>query len=232
MVGIYKITSPRNKIYIGQSLDLVRREKEYKRLHCKGQPKLYYSLKKYGIENHIFEVIEFCSIIDLNDKERYYQDLFNSVGDFGLNLKLTSDNCRSGKLSDETKKKISKSNTGRIVSKESRLKMSIAKKGVPRTKGLIRSESHCRKISESKMGCKTWNKNIPRTAAEKANMSKNRIGKMMGANNHGSVLILNLFTGTFYFGIREASESFDGNYYSMRDRLNGKTKNKTPYRKV
>jgi hypothetical protein len=33
MIGIYKITSPSNKIYIGQTRDLVRREKDYKAIY-------------------------------------------------------------------------------------------------------------------------------------------------------------------------------------------------------
>ena len=37
-IGIYKITSPSNKIYIGQSINIERRFKEYKTLkNCKFQ---------------------------------------------------------------------------------------------------------------------------------------------------------------------------------------------------
>ena len=44
--GIYKVTSPTNKVYIGQTINLSRRESEYKKIQCKAQPKLFYSLKK------------------------------------------------------------------------------------------------------------------------------------------------------------------------------------------
>ena len=48
MIGIYKITSPSNKIYIGQSINIERRFNSYKNLsHCKQQIKLYNSLQKY-----------------------------------------------------------------------------------------------------------------------------------------------------------------------------------------
>ena len=58
MIGIYKITSPSNKIYIGQSLNIEKRFYDYKKLfNCKGQHYLYRSFLKYGIENHTFEVI-------------------------------------------------------------------------------------------------------------------------------------------------------------------------------
>ena len=39
LIGIYKITSPSNKIYIGQSLDIDRRFKTYKNINkVKRQP--------------------------------------------------------------------------------------------------------------------------------------------------------------------------------------------------
>lgn len=33
-IGIYKITSPSNKIYIGQSTNITRRWDEYRKLQC------------------------------------------------------------------------------------------------------------------------------------------------------------------------------------------------------
>ena len=69
MVGIYKITNPKGKVYIGYSKDIENRFKYYKRLNCKGQRKLYNSLKKYGPDNHIFEIVEECNLVDLNLKE-------------------------------------------------------------------------------------------------------------------------------------------------------------------
>lgn len=48
--GIYKITSPTNKIYIGKSKSLKQRENNYKSSleKIKSQIKLYNSIKKYG----------------------------------------------------------------------------------------------------------------------------------------------------------------------------------------
>lgn len=87
MTGIYKITSITNKIYVGQSIDIERRKNAYRLLCCKDQPALYNSLLKHGFENHTFEVIEECSIELLNERERHYQELYNSVNN-GLNCKL------------------------------------------------------------------------------------------------------------------------------------------------
>lgn len=59
IIGIYKITSPTNKVYIGQSININRRFKEYLNiLKSKGQTKLYHSFNKYKIENHTFEILE------------------------------------------------------------------------------------------------------------------------------------------------------------------------------
>ena len=70
--GIYKITSPSGKVYIGQSIDIKRRFTSYKTLNkSKRQVKLYNSFVKYGVENHIFETIEECLVDFLNERERF-----------------------------------------------------------------------------------------------------------------------------------------------------------------
>ena len=107
MIGIYKITNPKGKIYIGQSIDINKRFAFYKRQKCKGQIKLYNSFIKYGFKSHTFEVIVECEINQLNKLERYYQDLFNVIGKNGLNLKLTKTTDKKVEFSIETKNKIS-----------------------------------------------------------------------------------------------------------------------------
>ena len=70
MVGIYKITSPSNKIYVGKSIDLDERKKNYKyEGRRKKQHKLNNSINKYGWENHLFEIIEICEEENINDRE-------------------------------------------------------------------------------------------------------------------------------------------------------------------
>ena len=49
MQGIYKITNPKGKIYIGQSVNIEKRFSSYKSIrNCHYQIKLFNSLKKYG----------------------------------------------------------------------------------------------------------------------------------------------------------------------------------------
>ena len=144
MIGVYKITSPSKKVYVGQSTDIKRRWDEYRRLECKSQTRLYRSFKKYGVEYHKFEVLCQCSFEELNEMERFYQDAFCVINKQGLNCLLTKTTDRKMEVSDETKKKISNANKnpsietikklslshmGKKANKDTILKMSIAKKG-------------------------------------------------------------------------------------------------------
>jgi group I intron endonuclease len=148
-IGIYKITNPKGKIYIGQSLDInIRWKYSYKNLTCKQQTKLFNSLKKYGPENHIFDTIEECLEEQLNEREiywkKYYLNLFNNnwkqvlfheLYDSGggpkskETRKKIGDSNRGQKRSEETKKKMSQKAFGRVYSDESKQKMSQSKQG-------------------------------------------------------------------------------------------------------
>ena len=50
------------------------------------------------MENHNFEILCECEIFELNNKERFYQDLYSVISKNGLNCKLTKSNDKSGKL--------------------------------------------------------------------------------------------------------------------------------------
>ena len=78
--GIYKITSPSGKIYIGQSVDIQRRWRDYKSRVKGTQKALTRSFNKYGARNHQFDIIEYCDLENLNCSERFWQDEFNVLG--------------------------------------------------------------------------------------------------------------------------------------------------------
>lgn len=109
MVGIYKITNPIGKIYIGQSIELHIRKRHYKKGHCKGQPRIIRSINKYGWENHTFEVIENCEVKLLNERERYWQEYYNVTGEMGLNCLLTGTSSLPVVFTQEVLEKKSKS---------------------------------------------------------------------------------------------------------------------------
>ncbi len=145
MIGIYKITNPKGKVYIGQSKDLNIREKNYKELNCKGQTKIYNSLKKYGWKNHKFEVIEECLVDNLDTQEGFYILHYNSINE-GLNIKgpgiggFWSDEMikkhKEFKNSPEWIAKMKEIHTNKIVSQDTRNKISKALKGRKQSKDL------------------------------------------------------------------------------------------------
>lgn len=92
MVGIYKITNKiNNKVYIGQSVDIKRRWYEHKARafdpnnNCYDKP-LYRSFRKHGLDNFLFEVIQECSVEEMNELETQYIHQFNSLVPNGYNL--------------------------------------------------------------------------------------------------------------------------------------------------
>lgn len=100
MIGIYKLTSPLGKVYIGQSKNIKQRLNNYKKLRCKKQPAIYNALIKYGSESFKFEIIEECEKEFLNELEQFYIKKFNSLSPNGYNL-TTGGDCYE--LSKESK---------------------------------------------------------------------------------------------------------------------------------
>lgn len=76
ITGIYRITNPKGKVYIGKSKNVLSRYYKYYNLTCDGQQLIYRSLKKYGPENHQFDIIEECSISKLIEREIYHKTQF------------------------------------------------------------------------------------------------------------------------------------------------------------
>lgn len=200
MIGIYKITSPSKKVYIGQSVNIEKRIKMYKYLHCKKQPIIYNSLVKYGVENHKFEIIEECTIELLNERERYWQDFYN-VLECGLNCRLTKTNDKSGNISKETIQKLIIINTGKKVSIETRKKLSL---------------NH----SRHNLGKKHKLESIEK-------MSLNRKNKLVLGDNGRAKKVICTKTKIVYSCCKEASILLGYKYSTLRCMLNGSDKNKT-----
>mgnify|MGYP003529176783 FL=1 len=221
MIGIYKITSPSGRIYIGQSVNIDNRISSYKNLKCKNQTKLYRSLLKYTFENHTFEVIERCNIEVLNERERYWQDYYNSISKSGLNCKLTKTNDKLGSLSNETKIKIGIGNKGKKVSLESRQKMSIAKlQMTEETKAKLRlrkvSEETKQKLSLLKTGVKI----------------NETIRLKLLVNNGKSKKVQCIKTMKIYNAANQCAIENNIKHKTLCNQLSGISKNKTTFRYV
>lgn len=150
IVGIYKITSPSGKVYIGQSWNILDRWMDYKCLSCKNQRKLYNSFISYGIDCHKFEIAHELPLDveqkDLDNFEYCYWDLYKSCGMELLNLREPGSS--RGKHSEETKKRMSVSKMAENLSFETRRKLSESQKNK------TVSENTRKKISEAKKGKK------------------------------------------------------------------------------
>ncbi len=210
MIGIYKITSPSNKIYIGQSVNLTNRFYKYKHNDCKKQFKLYNSFKKYGYKNHKIEIIEKCNIEELTNKEGYWQDYYDSVNK-GLNCKRVTTLDKTGYLSEETKNKISKANKGRVFSEK--VLYNIREK---RKNRIVSNET---KLKQS-------NSAINRFKNETEEEKNKRINSIK-LNNTKSKKVIDLSNNKIYSSCTEAAQFLGLNKKSLSKKLNGTRKNNT-----
>ena len=92
IIGIYRITNLINKkVYIGQSTNVNKRIKEhfYKAELESGQDynsPLHRAIRKYGEENFSTELLEECSVESLDEREKYYISINNSIVPNGYNI--------------------------------------------------------------------------------------------------------------------------------------------------
>ena len=87
--GIYKITNQQtNLCYIGQAKDIATRWKTHAKaglgIDTPVGNKLYKAMQEDGLENFSFELLEECVAADLNEKEKFYINLYQS-NEFGYN---------------------------------------------------------------------------------------------------------------------------------------------------
>lgn len=139
MIGtIYKLTSPSNKCYIGQTINLVERKRTLY------NPNKYYSghrldnaIKKYGIENFQYEII--IQIVEsskeklrekLDELEKFYIEKYDSYNN-GYNMTLGGSGSNGCFQTEESKRKISEkakerkgSMLGRHLTEEQKNKIS------------------------------------------------------------------------------------------------------------
>ena len=89
--GIYKITNlDDGKCYVGQSTNVAERWRQHVKRGTGAEAptnnKLYPILYAVGVENFMFELIEECLPEQLNEREKYYQEVFHAQ-DYGYSIK-------------------------------------------------------------------------------------------------------------------------------------------------
>ena len=167
--GIYCIENIiNNKKYIGQSVDVDGRWSKHQSCLNKDNHDndyLQHSWDKYGKENFKFYILEYCEKDELDEKEIYYMNLYNTMNrEYGYNLK--SGGQMTNQLSEEVRNKISESNKKVYENSDLRKTRSIdalnqwanpeiKKKIMGENNGMYgkhHSEESRRKMSENKKG--------------------------------------------------------------------------------
>lgn len=147
--GIYILTSPSGKSYVGKDNNLPKRPNEHLSGNSPKCPAIHDAILKYGAENFSVEIIPYPNVSDqiLSWFECSHIAELDSFRN-GYNLTWGGDGCHGRKLSDKTRQKISESNKGQKRSPETCRRNSEAQKG----KKL--SAETCRKMSASRKGKK------------------------------------------------------------------------------
>lgn len=219
--GIYKIQSKSNtsRCYIGSSLDIAKRKKLHLGALRKGvhhSKKLQNHYNKHGKDDLLFSILIECSRTELVKQEQSFIDLlrpwFNCSPTAGSPLgvkrseetKALLSRINKGKpgrpLTPEHKELLRKINMNRIVSDETRKKISISRKGIklseearlkisaankrdgrrpPSAKGRVVSEETRRKLSLAHKGQKPWSKGLkfgPMTLEHRKKLSDSHKG--------------------------------------------------------
>lgn len=166
MQGIYYIKNMiNNKMYIGQSVDIIKRcnSHKYKLRNNKHEnTHLQSSFNKYGEANFKFGIIKCSKQKYLDRFEKLYIKKYNTDNPKkGYNIELGGTNNhripwnkgKTGIYSQETKRKMSEAHKGKKHSKETKKKMSEARKGdKSHFYGKHHTQATKNKISESKKG--------------------------------------------------------------------------------
>lgn len=119
--GIYAWENKINgKRYIGQSTDCEKRRREHIYTAKYGgkdsNRALYRAINKYGIDNFLFYIICECEPSELNDKEKFFINEYDTMGINGYNM--TSGGDCNFVMTQEIKDKISQAKTGHKNTKE------------------------------------------------------------------------------------------------------------------
>lgn len=146
--GIYIIINTMsNKFYVGSAVNLSRRRINHVnelRRNIHKNSHLQNSFNKHGEDSFSFKVLEFIEDVSLLiQREQYWINYFK---DKLYNFNPIAGSRLGSKASEETKKKMSISSTGRKHTDEAKAKISATHKGKPK------SAAHCQIMREQRKG--------------------------------------------------------------------------------
>jgi group I intron endonuclease len=221
MIGVYKITSPTYKIYIGQSRDIEKRFKHYLGMYkcTSSQRILYNSFIKHGVKNHVFEIIEHCDFELLNERERYWQDFYDVLSKKGMNCILTETKLNTRVISKETRDKISKANKGKFSGKNNPNYGKLGK--LNPFFGRKHTEETKKKLSENNKGINHifYGKKRPEHSIKISGVNHYNFGKKnewislmnkkrLGLNHSRSKIYLDINYGVYYYSTKDYCDTY------------------------
>lgn len=221
---VYKHTSPSGKVYIGITSQSAEKRWGYNGYGYNGQP-FFSAVLKYGWDNIKHEIL-FTNLTqeEAERKEIELIKLYNSnKSEYGYNA--DNGGFSVGRCGEQTKKKISEANKGRIAwnkgiprTDEEKRKMSLGHIGKTKGKkngnyGKPMSEEAKRKSSEAHKGKIPWNKG--------KHISESQKTILRGRN---SMSVICVETGIVFASILDASHNIGVSSSAICNCLKGKTK--------
>ena len=179
--GVYIIRFSGNKVYIGSSVDLVRRIGEHKNRLKSGKSKLIKlqrAFNKYGEDSMTIEILEKCPIDLIREREKYYIDFYDSVNN-GYNVSSDTRHCMLGrKHSEHTKKLMSIKALGNIGRKGQKLSFEHIELMRQDRKGRLVGISN--NVGDSNAGAKTTCKEAKEIYDSKGIISQSKLAVTYG----------------------------------------------------
>lgn len=153
---IYKITSPTGRVYIGKTARLKNRITYYRNNNKGGQKMIDSSIKKYGWDKHIFEVIDEAPIDQLDELEIKYIKEYNTFhydNPNGMNLTRGGEGTLGRKHTKKTIELMVAKKIGHKHSEATKKLMSEIKKGkAPICASYPKTEYFLQKAKETNLG--------------------------------------------------------------------------------
>lgn len=215
--GIYKITSPTGRVYIGQSKDVHKRKWAYRGEDSRKQPLVYASVQKHGWDNHTHEVVEELpsDVAILDEREIYWIDLYK---------------CNKNRYPNHKGMNLTDGGAGRLGSKWSDEFRALAL-GVRRCKGekvdntlkILAREEYKRFRQEQRENKPPKPPRVYKVSEQTLKNIREAAKKFMGNNNPNSKKVLDLQTGIYYDCVREYAEARGRTYSSVSHKIARRT---------
>lgn len=220
---IYLIKNKINgKQYVGQTVRTLQERWGDHLCENSGCTALKNAIKKYGKNNFELSILDYASSqSELDDKEQFWINKLNTLSPNGYNLKTGGEHPI---FTEEVKEKLRIANTGKILSKQSRLKISVSLKEQWKN-GLRKGHPVSEKVKYNlvdyvkKHG--SWNKGLPTEmqphyGKAKPKEIREKIAKTL------SKPVLCVETGVRYSSAKEASAELHIQFSNISRCLHGR----------